>query len=255
MTTPARMLLASAACTLIASCGGGDARTASFDGPSNIEPVALAHQDGPRAAPPMAGLPPAPPPPAMRQNAPAPAVAIAPGPVTRARFNPDALGAVQMAATLQRFGDAVADEKSCPWGEIACDMTYTASLNVKLHGSVGRVINEDGKAYFDAEDVVQLPSVPAPLSIFIQSGTASKDVLHVTLEDRLGNRLYALPPLAPGASTAFGWTRTDDAGGAPFRVRLQVPAGPGDHAVDYVVLPALDTDWRAGLDRASPRMQ
>jgi hypothetical protein len=254
MRTPARILLVSTACALVTACGGGgEQKPARFDGPNDLQPVSLAQQGSPRAAPPTPAALSLPPTASLRTQPPAAAVAVAPATVARARFNPDGLDAVRIAADLQRFGNAVADEKSCPWGELACDATYTASVNLKLHGSVGHLIQDEGKAHFDAEDVVQLPVVPAPLSVFIQSSAESKDALYVTLEDRQGSRLFALPPIAPGAATAFGWTRTDDAAGAPFRLRLQAPAGPGEHSIDYVLLPVPDAEWHAGFNcRSSP---
>lgn len=191
-----------------------------------------------------------------RTTAPALPPPTAPGsarPVTPARLNPDAVDAAQIAARLEQFEDAVLDEKSCTDGDIRCDSTYAARMHLKLRGSVGRHMQEDRQVHFDAVDLVQLPTVAAPVSFFIQSSPASKDVLHITLEDRLGNRLYTPPPLPAGASTAFGWTRTDDAAGAPLRLRLSARTGSGDHSVDYLVLPVADAQWRAATQTASPR--
>lgn len=164
----------------------------------------------------------------------------------RARFNPDSLSATEIGGSLRNFVDSLSDEKSCTRGSIPCDETYSARLNLKLRGMVGGVVNEDRQVYLDAEDNVYLPAIPRAVSFFLQSSPTSRDLLHVTLEDRLGNRLYQLPPLPPGASTAFGWTRTDESDTAPLRLRLHAPSGPGEHAVDYLVLVLQDDDWRAG---------
>ena len=238
MKTPPIALSSLLAASLVAACGGSE--------PTDI--------DGPRMA--QAQAEPA------QSPAPVQQMARASGDATPApaRLQPPAAGALasrdagvlaritsegpsadQVKALLGRYPDSVADEKSCPWGPIPCDVQYTAGMHQKFHGSVGwHERNEDG-VHVDSVDLVQLPPVGNGVTAFIQNDQDSKDVVYVAVEDRVGTSLFNGPKLVPGAATTIHWTRTDDRTTGPFRLRLQAVTGPGDHTVRYTVLPLVSS--------------
>lgn len=163
------------------------------------------------------------------------------------RFNPDGIPASQIETRFARFENAPADEASCWTKEEPCDGDFLADLNQKSHGHVGWWTKTGRDVFVDTVDVVRLPSVAGAVTVFVKNHSSSKDMLDVTLEDRSGNKLHSLPPLAVGASAAIGWTRTKDPAAGPYRLRLSARVGPGEHTVDYTVLPIAHVHWSAAV--------
>lgn len=171
------------------------------------------------------------------------------------RWNPDGISAPQIEAQLARLDNAFQDESSCWTKEEPCDGDYVVELNRKSSGRVGWWSKTGRDVFVDTEDLLRLPTVPGAVTVFVKNNPASKDTLDVTLEDRAGKRLHLLSPLAVGASAVVSWTRTDDRAAGPYRLRLSARTGPGDHTVDYTVLPIAHSHWLAQAQAQPMRPQ
>lgn len=171
------------------------------------------------------------------------------------RWNPHGIPAPRIEAQLARLDNAYQDESSCWTKEEPCDGDYVVELNRKSSGKVGWWNKTGRDVFVDTEDLLRLPTVPGAVTVFVKNNPASKDSLDVTLEDRTGKRLHMLPPLAVGASTVISWTRTDDRATAPYRLRLSARTGPGEHTVEYTVLPIAHAHWAAQVQEHRMRSQ
>lgn len=230
------------ALSLLSACGGGsepDRAPTWTPGTVSAAPVPQAATTSTLAAPRMRSeAAPASP---QRQAAPTAAAIGAESAAEPARLRTDGPAATQVEAVLNRYSDSIADEKTCRWGPIPCDNQYTAGPNQKFRGRIGWHVREDGQVHIDTADVVRLPPIPQAVSVFIRNEAASKDVLHVTVADRVGTTVYVAPKLAPGEATTINWTRTDDRRAAPFRLHLQSGSSAGDRLVEYLVLPLVES--------------